>query len=138
MKAIACFLLACLAALPAVASRQFPVPSLAATVAEASGEAIAASSTKAFAANSASNRVAVVDEAGRVTSVAVGPQPRYIVALGFGFMTSNAGDGSVSLSRDLVTSTSLSVGGSGPMVVDSSGRVYLLRPDGFVVIIDSA
>jgi DNA-binding beta-propeller fold protein YncE len=138
MKAVGAFLFACAIALPAMANREFAAPSVAMSLPAAAGEAVAASGGKTFVANAAANRVSVVDEAGHVTYVAVGPQPRYIVALGFGFMTSNAGDGSVSLSRDLATASSMSVGGSGPMLVDPRGRVYLLRPDGFVVIIDPA
>jgi hypothetical protein len=138
MKAFGALLFACAIALPAMANREFPAPSVAMSLPAAAGEAIAASGGKTFVANAAANRVSVVDDAGHVSYVAVGPQPRYIVALGFGFITSNAGDGSVSFSRDLATASSIPVGGSGPMVVDPAGRVYLLRPDGFVVIIDAA
>src|SRR4051812_4640679 len=133
------FVLACVVGLPALGNRQFPAPSLGPTVAEAAGEAITVGAGKVFIANAAASRVAVVDDARRVTYVAVGPQPRHIVAVGFGFMTSNAGDGTISFSRDLATSTSLAAGGSGPLVADSTGaHVYMLRPDGFVVVIDTA
>jgi len=124
-------------AVPAMAAREFPPPSLEAVVPQ-SGEAMAVGNGKVFVANAALGRVTIVDDAQNVTSVAVGPEPRYIVAVGFGFITSNAGDGSVSLSRDLATSSSIPVGGSGPLVADSFGHVFLLRPDGVVVVIDVA
>ena len=138
MKSLAFFLFACALAVSAMASRQFPPPSFVRSLPEAAGETIAGAANRVFIANAALGRVAVVDEASRVTTVAVGPQPRYIVAVGFGFMTSNAGDGSVSLSRDLATASTIPVGGSGPMLADDRGRVFLLRPDGFMVVIDVA
>jgi hypothetical protein len=140
MKILVACLLACATVFPATAARQFPAPTFARAVPEAAGDAIAVSTAgnKVFVANAALDRVAVVDEEARVTYVPVGRTPRQVLSVGFGFITANAGDGSVSLSRDLVTATTIPAVGSGPLVADGQGRVFMLRPDGIVVVIDVA
>jgi hypothetical protein len=140
MKTFLAVLCACCLALPAMAARQFPAPAFVRAVPEAAGDALAASrsANKVLVADAARNRVAVVDDALRVTYLPVGPAPRHIIAVGFGFITSNAGDGSLSMSRDLATVSTIPAGGSGPMVADLQGRVLMLRPDGIVVIVDPA
>lgn len=118
----------------------FAPPSVTASLPSASGEAVAARDQEAYVANATLDRVAVISaNTNGVSYIPVGRSPRFIAAYSTGFITSNAGDNTVSVMRSDFTAASLPVGGFGPIVADSTGNgAYLLRGDGFIVHIDTA
>jgi hypothetical protein len=122
----------------ASASFDIPPPSVTASLPAAGGEAVTASNNTAYVANASLDRVAVLEQSFPVTYVPVGRTPRFIALGGRGFITSNAGDNTVSVQTTSSAAISVPVGGSGPIVTRrSDGIAFLLRPDGFIVRIDS-
>lgn len=106
---------------------------------DAGGEAVAVSNNTAWIANASLDRVAVIDPATAIPYVAVGHTPRFIGATSRGFITSNAGDNTVSVQTSASTSAALPIGGWGPIASDRLANVaYVLRGDGVVVRVDVA
>lgn len=117
----------------------FPPPAVAASLPSAGGEVVAARNQEAYVANAALDRVAVISANNSVSYIPVGRTPRFIVSHATGFITSNAGDNTVSVMRSDFTAATVPVGGFGPLVADSTGNgAYLLRGDGVIVSINAS
>ncbi len=112
------------------------------TIPAAAGEAIAVngSSMIAYVTNAAANRVAVVDQTGATTYVAVGRNPRYIAVSNYTIYVSNTTDASLSVIREgAASATTLPINGAGPIVTDPTrNKVYVLRQgnNGEVTVVD--
>jgi hypothetical protein len=137
----ACKWVAC-AVLLATASSAFavfrpPPPSVAGTRPDVPGIGVAVNNDiEAYVLDAAASRVAVLDQVGTTSFVAVGPDPRFIATGAEArFFVSNAGDGTVSVRLG----SKVPVGGFGPIVADTrTNKAYVLRADGVVAVVDVA
>jgi len=121
------------------ATGKFATPGPGRALPSAGGEAVAASNNTAYVSSASQDHVAVIDQGLGVTIVPVGHTPRFIALSSGGFITSNAGDNTVSVQTTFSAAVSVPVGGSGPIAgAPFSNIAYLLRSDGVIVRVDTA